>query len=185
MSWRQSGNSLSLSLLSLFYIDIFFSGCIFFFNSPAVGGVRARVNLVHHCGIFVYRLRLVQPKLLLFENRMETGAAVASAATQASPPTLPTPIQTQVCSSPAGPSGHQRHLAIAAGKYTFICQSINGCVHLFILGMLSQVEWAKWVNLDPDGWTAFSAVLGPSFGIWPAKPIKVRVQWLRHVRIRS
>ena len=49
---------------------------------------------------------------------MEAGAVAAA-------PSLPTPIQTQVCSSPAGPSGHQRHLAVAAGEYTFICQSIT------------------------------------------------------------
>jgi hypothetical protein len=100
--------------------------------------LRARVNLVHICGI-LFIVYVWFNKFLLFENRMETGAAVASAAAQASPPTLPTPIQTQVCSSPAGPSGHQRHLAVAAGEYTFICQSINGYVHLFIR-MLSQVE---------------------------------------------
>lgn len=46
---------------------------------------------------------------------MESGAAAATALA----PSLPTPIQTQVCSSPAGPSGHQRHLAVAAGEYTF------------------------------------------------------------------
>ena len=47
---------------------------------------------------------------------MENGAAAAAATTTSQPPQLPTPIQTQVCSSPAGPSGHQRHLAIAAGE---------------------------------------------------------------------
>ena len=63
---------------------------------------------------------------------------------------------------------------------------INYISYIFSFWMLLQVEWVKWVSLDPAGWTVFSAVLGLSSGTWAAKPIKVRVRWLQHfVKLRE